>query len=90
MEDSEPVAGPAGLDERADDYVRGALEPEDAAKVEAAAEKDSALAAEIAFLRRLQSAMRDAAEGSGPADAGWARLSQAISRERRKSRAPRR
>ena len=87
MEDSEPVAEPSGLDERAADYVRGALEPEDAAKVEADAQEDSALAAEIAFLRCVKSALRNTAEESGPNGAGWEtgwdRLLRAISRERK-------
>ena len=89
MEEAKPVAEPSGLAERAADYVRGALKPEDAAQVEADAEKDSALAAEIDFLRNVKSALRNAADVSGPGDIGWARLSCAISRERRIPGAPR-
>jgi anti-sigma-K factor RskA len=68
-------------------YVRGELGNAEARRVDREAARNPDLAADIALMRGLRAATRDAArENAPPGEMGWARLSRAIDAERRRDR----
>ena len=62
-------------------YVRGAASPELSARIEAMTARDPALKAEIALMRGLGPALRDAEADQPPSEFGWRRIEAAIRRE---------
>ena len=72
-------------DETLRDYAKGRLSPTDVLALEAAANADPKLAAEIALVRGVVKA-GEAKAGTAPSsELGWARLSRAIDAENRKA-----
>ena len=63
-------------------YVQETLPPEDMAKLRAALEADPALAADVAFMAGLKTAMQDAPNAlTPPGEFGWHRLEAAIDQD---------
>lgn len=62
------------------DHIAGRAAPEVSARIEAAAEHDPHLAADIALMRGARTALADAATETPPGALGWARLERSIDR----------
>lgn len=73
---------PDGLDEDAlSAYLRNEATPEDAARIEAAAENDPALCAELALMGKLKDTLAATSEGADMREFGWRRLEAEIAKE---------
>lgn len=75
------MAGDRPNDETLLDYVRGDLAEADARVVEAQAEADPDLAAEIALMRAMRGTLQAETDAPGPGALGWARLNRRLDAE---------
>lgn len=62
------------------DHIAGRAAPEVSARIEAAAQRDPQLAADIALMRGARAALADEATEAPPGALGWARLERALDR----------
>lgn len=87
-EDSAPPEREFPDDETLLDYVRGRAPDDIARRIAAEAEDRPDLAAEIALMRGIGTALTEAPETNSPGALGWARLERALSQEAPAAAAP--